>query len=130
MLALVNWGVHLIPLQAVHFKVIRVVHFILIRPVHFKVIWTVHLKCRNQNTAVEMCSILGGVNILFDAGIATWRITHREVADKLSEVAQNKGLTLKTIIIDEIIIRVAKILGKIYPPENSSLPISDESQSE
>lgn len=82
------------------------------------------------NTAVEMCSILGGVNILFDAGIATWRITHREVADKLSEVAQNKGLTLKTIIIDEIIIRVAKILGKIYPPENCSLPISDESQSE
>lgn len=49
MLALVNWGgVHLIPLQPVHFKVIRVVHFILIRPVHLKVIWTVHLKCRNH----------------------------------------------------------------------------------
>ncbi len=48
MLALVNWEVHLIPLQAVHFKVIRVVHFILIHPVHLKVIWTVHLKCRNQ----------------------------------------------------------------------------------
>lgn len=30
MLALVNWGVHLIPLQAVH--------FILIRPVHLKVL--------------------------------------------------------------------------------------------
>lgn len=32
MLALVNMGVHLIPLQAVHFKVIR----------------AVHLKCRNH----------------------------------------------------------------------------------
>lgn len=53
MLALVNWGVHLIPLQAVHFKVIRVVHFILIHPVHLKVIWTVHLKCRNHVIATH-----------------------------------------------------------------------------
>lgn len=53
MLALVNWGVHLIPLQPVHFKVIRVVHFILIRPVHLKVIWTVHLKCRNQGILAD-----------------------------------------------------------------------------
>ena len=48
MLALVNRGVHLIPLQAVHFKVIQMVHFILIYPVHLKVIWAVHLKCCNQ----------------------------------------------------------------------------------
>lgn len=54
MLALVNWGGHFIPLQAVHFKVIRVVHFILIRPVHLKVIWTVHLKCRNQLVAASL----------------------------------------------------------------------------
>lgn len=58
MLALVNWGgVHLIPLQPVHFKVIRVVHFILIRPVHLKVIWTVHLKCRNHRKCkIKKCA--------------------------------------------------------------------------
>ena len=48
MLALVNRGIHLIPLQAVHFKVIQMVHFILIYPVHLKVIWAVHLKCCNH----------------------------------------------------------------------------------
>ena len=60
MLAQVNWGVHLIPLQAVHFKVIRVVHFILIHPVHLKVIWTVHLKCRNHtiNCCFGLCLLL------------------------------------------------------------------------
>ena len=49
MLALVNRGVHLIPLQAVHFKVIQTVHLILIYPVHLKVIWAVHLKCCNHH---------------------------------------------------------------------------------
>ena len=48
MLALVNRGGHLIPLQAVHFKVIQTVHLILIYPVHLKVIWAVHLKCCNH----------------------------------------------------------------------------------
>ena len=53
MLALVNWGVHLIPLQPVHFILIRPVHLKVIWTVHLKVIWTVHLKCRNHLKAAE-----------------------------------------------------------------------------
>ena len=69
--------------------------------------------------ALEFCTLLAGADFVFEASFLTWRISHRELADKLIKTARDNGLTIKMQIIDNIIVKFAKIMGIEYPPENN-----------
>lgn len=48
----------------------------------------------------------------------TWRVTHPQQVKEIKRRAQMHGITVTEEIIDEFLGKIAKLLGKIYPPLN------------
>ena len=73
-----------------------------------------------MQASLDAAQLLSGGGVLLGAIYATsmqiWRISHIESYKKIKEIAREHGITIGEELIDQLISKIAKYLGKKYPP--------------
>jgi len=66
--------------------------------------------------AVDICTVISAARVFYDINFEAWRISHQEAYAEVKRVADLRGVKVSQQLFDNMISKIAKFLGRKYPP--------------
>jgi hypothetical protein len=69
-----------------------------------------------MQAALDICTILGGSAVFSAITFELWRVTHTQKYQEVKEIAEKRGIKVTEQLFDDMLSKIAQLIGKKYPP--------------